>query len=107
MTIELESADWTSLETEFMDLVLADHDLLQAEFDAIVDVIWTSRPPVAPRPVRWPSRTRPVGLATARFRAPTSPGGGQAHRKDRLLRGRSPPEVAVSTTPTSVESRWR
>ena len=45
-----DSADCTrSAEEEFLDLLLADDDLLRAEFDAIIAAEWPGQPPNPPR----------------------------------------------------------
>lgn len=55
----------STVDEEFLDLILADDDLLQAEFDAIVAASWSDldRPP--PRPKSPPPPAGPPGRALA------------------------------------------
>ena len=86
-----DSADDTrSAEEQFLDLVLADDDLLQAEFDAIIAAEWPGPPPDLPvRRVRGgqdPDRRR-----RHRATATKRPGAGQRPTVDGSARQRSPP----------------
>lgn len=86
-------ADLLRLDHEFLDLVLADDDMVRAEFDAIVQATW-SPPPVSPpaRPTKFgrrgrrgPARLR--GQPRHRTRAPR----GLRFRRSMGARQRSPP----------------
>ena len=81
--------DTRSAEEQFLDLLLADDDLLQAEFDAIIAAEWPGPPPNRPRRrVRGdpdPGRRRHRATATKR------PGAGRRPPVDGSARQRSPP----------------
>ena len=93
---------------QFLDVLLADEDLLRAEFDAIVAAEWPSPPPAEPRrrdpadrlPRRHRTRARAARLATrprhpgvgawARERSPPACGDNRGPRETkRLVRGRT------------------
>jgi hypothetical protein len=84
-----DSMDATRTTDEFLEMLLADEDLLRAEFDAIIAAAWPSLPPVEPHrgepadrlPRRHRRRVRAARLATR----PHHPGVGAWARQ------RSPP----------------
>lgn len=92
MTIHVNAAAAERVGEEFLALILADHDLLAAEFDAIMDASWTERPPNQQRPLRVPLRMSPRAVLSAPPAASDGkPHPGPAGRADGWLRGRSPP----------------
>ena len=86
-----DGADETrSAEEEFLDLLLADDDLLRAEFDAIIAAEWPGPPPNLPgRRVRGgPDSGR---RCRHRVTATNGPGAGRRPAVDGSARQRSPP----------------
>ena len=79
-----------STDEQFLDLLLADEDLLRAEFDAIIAAEWpgppTDRPGRGMRADRDPGETRP-----GRVRAAAPPGRPRHPRTRGRPRQRSPP----------------
>jgi hypothetical protein len=79
----------------FLALVLADEELLDAEFDALVAAVWAPGPPRRPAPVPVPA---PSGRTPSRWAGPDA--GGRAGERsgsarpgtDGWDRERSPPE---------------
>lgn len=82
------------VDEEFLELICADEELLRAEFDAIIDQEWLSRPPPAdppaasPGPGPGPRRHRPPAGGVASPRRPHHPGA------DGWSRQRSPPRLS-------------
>jgi len=85
-----DSADDTRNAAEqFLDLLLADDDLLQAEFDAIIAAEWPGPPNLPRRCVRGgPDRGR---RRRHRATATKGPGAGRRSPVDGSARQRSPP----------------
>jgi hypothetical protein len=84
------AGDTGSVEARFLDLLLADDDLVQAEFDAIIAAEWPGPPPNLPRRrvVGGPDpggRRRPRATATKSSVAGRRPAAGESARQ------RSPP----------------
>jgi hypothetical protein len=72
-----------STDEQFLDLLLADEDLLRAEFDAIIAAEWPGQPPGRPgRGAR--AERRPGGPRRRRPRAAGSPGWPRPLRDRRL-----------------------
>lgn len=70
MPAQVEHAALARIDDEFLALILADHDLLRAEFDAIVGAARTGR-----RPGRTPSiRSRPAPPVIPPARSAAPPG---------------------------------
>lgn len=86
-----DSADDTrTAEEQFLDLLLADDDLLQAEFDAIIAAEWPGPPPNLPgRRAR--AGPDPGSRRRHRVTATTGPGAGRRPPVDAMERQRSPP----------------
>lgn len=82
--------DTRSAEDQFLDLLLADDDLLQAEFDAIIAAEWPGPPPDMPRR-RIRGGPDPGRRRRHRATATKSPGAGQRPPVDGSARQRSPP----------------
>jgi len=82
--------DLRSTEERFVDLLLADEELLRAEFDAIIAAEWPGPPPKLPHGrVRGgpdPGRKRPHSVT-----ATTRPAPRRSLQVDRSARQRSPP----------------
>ena len=91
------AGDTRSVEDRFLDLLLADDDLVQAEFDAIIAAEWPGPPPNLPRRHVLggpdPGRRR-RHRATASKRA----GAGRRPAADTSRRQRSPPPNDQETT---------
>jgi hypothetical protein len=58
MPTRFETTGIADLDERFLQLVLADHDLLEAEFDAMVDASWPDRPSIPRKRARGVSRRR-------------------------------------------------
>jgi hypothetical protein len=82
--------DARSAEEQFVDLLLADHDLLQAEFDAIIAAEWPGPPPNLPRR-RVRGGSEPGWRRPPRATAATGAGAGRRPPVDGSARQRSPP----------------
>jgi hypothetical protein len=86
-----------STDEQFLDLLLADEDLLRAEFDAIIAAEWPGPPPGRPgrgaRAERRPGETR-----RRRPRAAGSPGWPRPLRIGGWPRQRSPPPATGGQT---------
>ena len=88
-----------STDEQFLDLLLADEDLLRAEFDAIIAAEWPGQPPGRPgRGTR--AERRPGGTQRRRPQAAGSPGWPRPLRIGGWPRQRSPPR-ATGDRPTT------
>lgn len=86
-------ADLRRLDTEFLDLVLADEDLLRAEFDAIIQATWSpppASPPASPSRCDRPGR-RGAPQPRSQPRNEIEAAGGLESRRSPRARQRSPP----------------
>jgi hypothetical protein len=79
-----------STDEQFLDLLLADEDLLRAEFDAIIAAEWPGQPPDRPGRGTQAER-RPGGTRRRRPRAAGSAGRPHPLRIGGWPRQRSPP----------------
>jgi hypothetical protein len=91
-TLHSDNTDTRHVHRQFLDLILADDQLVQAEFDAIVASEWDFAPPSAPadsaireRPPGGCPCSRPVSGAPRTPARPPRPGMGEWSRQ------RSPP----------------
>jgi len=91
------SADARSSEDQFLDLLLADDDLLQAEFDAIIAAEWPGPPPNLPRR-RVRGGPDPGRRRRHRATATKRPGAGRRPPEDGSARQRSPPRTTKDKT---------
>ncbi|HEU4547490.1 MAG TPA: hypothetical protein VFR88_14450 [Microlunatus sp.] len=82
--------DTRSAEEQFLDLLLADDDLLRAEFDAIVAAEWPGPPPNLPRR-RVRGGPDPRRRRHHRATVTKAPGAGRRPPVDGAARQRSPP----------------
>ncbi len=79
-----------SVEEQFLDLLLADDDLIQAEFNAIIAAEWPGPPPNLPRR-RVRGGPDPGRRRRQRATATKGPGAGRRPPVDGSARQRSPP----------------
>jgi hypothetical protein len=79
-----------SAEEKFLDLLLADDDLIRAEFDAIIAAEWSGSPPSPPRR-RVRGGPDPGRIRRHRARATKGPGAGRRPPVEGSARQRSPP----------------
>jgi hypothetical protein len=103
-TVYVHAAGATrSVDEDFLDWVLADEQLLRAEFDAIIAQEWpASPPPAAPRPTGreggpQPQRRQPPRRASASGERTRHP------RARRWRRQRSPPPAAAHSIADKAE----
>ena len=88
---DTRSADLTrGIEEQFLDLLLADEDLLRAEFDAIIAAEWPGPPPNLPRR-RVRGGPDPGRRRRHRVTATKGAGAGRQPGVDGSARQRSPP----------------
>ncbi len=96
---EVRARVTTRLDEQFLELVCADDQLLEAEFEAIIADAWAARPPVASRRVASSPTGRPRQRAATRGpevspgRARRHPGAGGWRRQ------RSPPRFGPPPAP--------
>jgi len=84
------AGDTHSVEDQFLDLLLADDDLVQAEFDAIIAAEWPGPPPNLPRR-RVVGGPDPGGRRRPRATATKSSVAGRRPAAEESARQRSPP----------------
>ena len=105
--------DTRSTEEQFLDLLLADEELLRAEFDAIIAAEWPGPPPIPPdRRVRGepdPGATRRHRATATRRADPGDPGWtrrrGNAHRRPRPLTSRQEERQVIAYTGRLTQTR--
>ncbi len=84
------AGDTGSVEARFLDLLLADNDLVQPEFDAIIAAEWPDPPPNLPRR-RVVGGPDPGGRRRPRATATKSSVAGRRPAAEESARQRSPP----------------
>ena len=87
---DTRNADTRSAEEQFLDLLLADDELLRAEFDAIIAAEWPGSPPNLPHR-RVLGEPDPDGKRRPRATATKAPGPRRRPHVDKSARQRSPP----------------
>jgi len=87
-------ADTRSAQQQFIELLLGDDELLQAEFDAIIAAEWPGPPPSLPRR-RLHGNEDPGSRRRHRSTAPKEPRAGRLPHLDGLARERSPPRTTT------------
>ena len=101
------NADTRSAERQFLDLLLADDELLRAEFDAIIAAEWPGSPPNPPHR-RVLGEPDPGGTRRPRVADANVPRPGRRPHVDRSARQRSPPiEDHEKTDNTKGKERGR
>ncbi len=89
------AGDTRSVEDRFLDLLLADDDLVQAEFDAIIAAEWPGPPPNLPR--------RHVRRRPRPRQETSSPSHGQQEGRNRTATSRG--YITTATLPAAKRPR--
>ena len=105
-TLQSDGVEAThSADEQFLDLLLADEDLLRAEFDGIIAAEWPGPP--RDRPSRGVRAEQQPGETRRRVRAAGPPGRPRHPRTGGWPRQRSPPAAHTREGPTGQTKRGR